>query len=180
VLSYLRPVFGGPGHRKRCPDQHSDLEPRGIAGCLRVGRCDGLFFGAYRESVQPGELIWSDALAALAYYERVRAGKPARMKFDFSGEVCHLFSMSQWFRTEPGAITGQAEVEYAAHIWVNMLKELGVAENVLVEVPVPGTAPTGWEKVWQALVKARNSFEQGGEWLVPLCRGGASCPRSVE
>jgi len=78
---------------------------------LGQGRCDGLFFGAYRESVQPGELIWSDTLAALSSYERLRAGKPARMKFDFSGEVCHLFSTSQWLRTEPGAVTGQVEVE---------------------------------------------------------------------
>src|SRR6266851_7280692 len=130
---------------------------------LGQARCDGLFLGAYRESVQPGELIWSDVLAALSYYERLRDGRPARMRFDCSGEACHLFSMSQWVRTEPQAVSGQAEVEYPAHVWVTMLRELKVAENVLVEVPLPGIPPNGWENVWQALVEARNAFEQGGE-----------------
>ena len=26
-----------------------------------------------------------------------------------------------------------------------------------------GTAPSGWEEVWRALLEARNAFEQGGE-----------------
>src|SRR5229473_919068 len=127
---------------------------------LGQARCDGLFLGAYRESVQPGELIWSDVLAALSYYERLRDGRPARMRFDCSGEACHLFSMSQWVRTEPQAVSGQAEVEYPAHVWVTMLRELKVAENVLVEVPLPGIPPNGWENVWQAHLAAH----PGASW----------------
>ena len=34
MLSYLRPVFGGPGRRERRPDQHADLEPGRVAGRL--------------------------------------------------------------------------------------------------------------------------------------------------
>jgi len=46
VLSYLRPVFGGPGRRERHPDSHADLEPQRVTGRLAgrgelrgAGRC---------------------------------------------------------------------------------------------------------------------------------------------
>ncbi len=39
---------------------------------------------------------------------------------------------------------------------------LGTAENVLVEIPLPGSPSLDWDEVWKALIDARNAFEQGG------------------
>jgi hypothetical protein len=44
-----------------------------------------------------------------------------------------------------------------------MLQRLGVAENVLVEIPLPGNPTGDWDPVWRALIDSRNYFEQGGE-----------------
>jgi hypothetical protein len=43
-----------------------------------------------------------------------------------------------------------------------MLRKLGIAENVLVEVPLPGSPSPNWAGVWRGLIDARNAFEQGG------------------
>lgn len=72
---------------------------------------------------------------------------------------------SFWFLTEPQRLysrTGYIQVTYPRELWVDMLRRLGVAENVLVEVPLPPVPSDPWNGVWQALIDARNAFEQGG------------------
>lgn len=43
-----------------------------------------------------------------------------------------------------------------------MLRKLGVAENVLLEIPLPTSPPAPWDEVWNALTEARDTFEHGG------------------
>jgi hypothetical protein len=42
-----------------------------------------------------------------------------------------------------------------------MLQSVGAAENVLVEIPLPGKPSPEWDGVWSALI-AKNAIEQGG------------------
>ncbi len=138
----------------------------GVIHHIGEARCDETFRGAEQESSGTSALVWSDTFAALAHYERLRAGKPPRLTIEVHGQACYLVNVggvSLRLRTEPVAVSGRAEIAYPAHVWVAMLRELKVAENVLVEVPVPGAPPPGREGTWQALVEARGAFEQGGE-----------------
>lgn len=43
-----------------------------------------------------------------------------------------------------------------------MLRKLGIAENVLFEIPLPRSPLGSWDEVWRALVEARDTFEHGG------------------
>ncbi len=132
----------------------------GVIRHLGQASSEGIFAG---EASAYSDLIWFDSLVALTAYDRLRNGKPPRIKARVSAEVCWLFNTARWIRTEPFSLEGETEVQYQTEAWVSMLRHLGVAENVLVEVPLPGTAPTEWEEVWRALVEARNAFEQGQE-----------------
>lgn len=125
----------------------------GVLHHLGQAQCNFVFTASAPEGAGYGELIWWDSLAALAHYERLRAGTPARIKV----------KTNRWLRTEPFFIGGDAEVQYHQHVWLGMLRQIGAADNVLVEVPLPGIAPDGWNVVWQELVEARNAFEQGRE-----------------
>jgi hypothetical protein len=112
-------------------------------------------------------LVWSDALSAITYYERVRAGRPPRFRIALRAEACYLLNhQTQWLRSAPAEIAGDAEVGYPTHAWIAMLRDMKVAENVLVEVPLPGTPPIGWEAIWEALIEARErSHELARRWL---------------
>jgi hypothetical protein len=57
---------------------------------------------------------------------------------------------------------GYIEVSYPREVWIKMIRNLGVAENVLIEIPLPLSPKGQWDPVWKALVDARNAFEQGG------------------
>lgn len=137
-------------------------------GICKVGRAstNESFVAGTPHSTTPGELVWTEPLASLAYYEKLRGGKPPRLKIELRGELCFLVPRQlgpHRLRTEPYEIFGDAEVTYPIHVWANMLRQLGVAEVILLEVPLRSDAPTGWDGVWRALQDARSALDRGGE-----------------
>jgi hypothetical protein len=79
-----------------------------------------------------------------------------------------LRTVPERFRPNAGNIT----VTYPKEVWVMMLRVLGVAENVLVEVPLPGSPSPDWDGVWKGLIDARSAFEQGGSTGWKACVTG--------
>jgi hypothetical protein len=145
---------------------------------MEIGRvyCDD-WFTAYRRKKDEPEtihgrdesLIWQGSLTELATFEKIREGNVPRLEIDLRGEFCYLLSGAHRYygvRTEPIRFFlrdgGNVRVSYPREVWNKMLQNLGVAENVLVEVPLPGNPSGDWDPVWRALVDARNYFEQGG------------------
>src|SRR5262249_49230904 len=113
-------------------------------------------------------MTWLGSLAELSVYEKLRDGGGGQFDIQFEGELFYLVPAPQshhMFRTEPERFRSKAgftTITYPKEVWVKMLRGLGVAENVLVEVPLPGSPSPDWDGVWKALVDARNAFEQGG------------------
>jgi len=115
-----------------------------------------------------GQMIWLGSLADLAYYNKLRDGGPAQFIIRLEWRLCHVFPMAdsghmactlpEWRRPNLGDIS----VRYSRDIWVEMLRSLRVAENVLVEIPLPDCPSPEWEEVWKGLREARNALEQGG------------------
>jgi hypothetical protein len=153
-------IYAGPPDRRVeigrlfCDTSHQ--------GGQYVGKSPG---NPYKRSAQ---MTWLGSFAELGYYENLRAGGPVRFDLHFEGQLCYLFSLNnsdRMGRTQPEPFyshVGSAVLTYPREVWVNMLRELGVAENVLVEIPLPGTRPPGWDVVWEGLRNARIAFEQGG------------------
>ena len=116
--------------------------------------------GVFRLSLQ-----WRGPLKVLALLEKLRNGKPLRLGYTVKGEICGLVQLPNRrhrLRTDPQYIHGSVEVEYPADVWVMTMRNLGVVENVLVEIPLPGSRPAPWDDVWKALVEARDGLERGG------------------
>lgn len=155
----------------------------GYTYLLGVARCDGYFLGAVPEANSAGELFWMDALPALAYYEEIRAGGLAQMRFEVGGEVCYLWPTEhrtpsnspygRYVRSHPWRVQGVATATYPTEVWAQMLRGLQIVDHVFVQVPIPGRPPTGWEDVWRELALARDAFERGGE------TGWTACAVSV-
>lgn len=124
-------------------------------------------------------MIWSGSLAQLAVYEKIRDGRQPKFEIRFAGELCFLLPTEHeyhYVRSEPDQFfnrSGNLRVSYPKEVWVEMLRGLGVAENVLVEIPLPQSPPAPWDEVWANLVSARNHFEQGGS------TGWSSCILAV-
>lgn len=114
-------------------------------------------------------LIWQGSLVELALYERYRDGRVPQFEIELRGEFCYLLTdahLDRDVRGEPQPFyphNGSVQITYPREVWIRMLQKLGVAENVLVEVPLPGNPSGNWDEVWRALIDARNYFEQGGE-----------------
>lgn len=135
-------------------------------------------------------LEWIATFADIAYLEKIRDGGRPVLQMSLQGDWCFLLPVveenasersvedtaietgerkrrypSLYYRTDPMRVycgRGYIEVLYAREVWIQMIRRLGIAENVLVEVPLP-SSPTGdWNEVWKALVEARSAFEQGG------------------
>jgi hypothetical protein len=51
-------------------------------------------------------------------------------------------------------------VSYPKEVWVEMLSRLGIAENVLVEIPLPGHVSNDWDGVFNALIEAKRYFDR--------------------
>ena len=143
---------------------------------LDVGRIygDSWFTGSRRRDEDPrslyerdDSLTWAGSLVELAMFEKFRDGRVPQLELDLHGEFCFLqYGVHQYLgiRTEPQRFYAHnVQLTYPREVWIKMLQGLGVAENVLVEVPLPGSPSVDWDPVWQALVDARNYFAQGGE-----------------
>jgi hypothetical protein len=134
-------------------------------------------------------LEWRGTFADLAYIEKLRNGQTPKLQMWLEGEWSFLIrneidvTDEQWnqladpqrrrlnelisFRipTDTQRLVsrhGYIEVPYPREVWIDLVRKLGVGENVLVEVPLPKSPPDPWTGVWSALVNARNAFEQGG------------------
>jgi hypothetical protein len=143
---------------------------------LEVGRVynDSWFTGYRRREEDPrslrereDSLTWEGSLTELAVFEKFRDGRVPQLEIDLRGEFCFLLSRVHQYlgvRTEPQQFySSNAQITYPREVWIKMLRGLGVAENVLVEVPLPGVPSADWDPVWKGLIDARNYFEQGGE-----------------
>jgi len=108
------------------------------------------------------------SLVQLAIYEKIRDGRQPKFEIRLTGELCFLLPTNHPYhsvRSEPHRFsdrTGGLRVSYPKEVWVEMLRGLGIAENVLVEIPLPQSPPAPWDEVWANLVAARKHFEQGG------------------
>lgn len=141
---------------------------------IEVGemKMDGWHTGGYSETGgdygREDSMIWYGSLKELAVYENIRAGRQPRLDIHFTGELSFLLPHEHprhMARSEPQRVYhrhGNLTVTYPKEVWVQMLRDIGVAENVLVEVPLPGSPSPDWDDVWRGLVDARKAFEQGG------------------
>jgi hypothetical protein len=110
-------------------------------------------------------LVWIGSPQSLALVEKLRDGRSADFQLWLHGEWCALVeygASSSRIPTEPTAFHGCAEISYPIEVWTYMLRELHMAENVFVEIPLSIAPPSPWDEVWQALIEARDAFERGG------------------
>ena len=134
-------------------------------------------------------LEWRGSFADIAYIEKVRNGQAPKLQMQLEGEWSFLvrneieiteeqlneltelqrrrFDDLASFRilTDTQRVVsryGYIEVPYPRDVWIDLVRKLGIAENVLIEVPLPMSPPDPWDGVWSALINARNAFEQGG------------------
>jgi hypothetical protein len=95
-------------------------------------------------------LIWADIMPTLAYIEKCRDGQRPQLKLELRAEGCWLLQHQSQLRirTAPQFIGGKVTLTYPKEVWVKMLRDMKFSENVLLEVPLPSTTPTQWDKVW--------------------------------
>lgn len=135
------------------------------------------------------QLEWRGSFTDVAYIEKVRNGQAPKFQMWLEGDWSFLvrneieINDEEWnqltdqqrqrlnefrsFRilTDPQRLVsrfGHIEVAYPREVWIDLVRKLGIAENVFVEIPLPTSPPDPWSGVWSALVNARNAFEQGG------------------
>lgn len=126
--------------------------------------------GCREASSESLALEWRGSLAALAYLERLRDGRPLQLSLLVSGQITPLqkdetrliFLMHEGF-------IGFAEVQYAQEAWISALRSIGVIKTALVEIPVPASPPTPWDTVWKAYIETREALQQGGNSGAKAC-----------
>lgn len=128
-----------------------------------------LYMGASLKWSGDAHLTWSGSVSALLLFEKLRETRLPRLSIDLHGEVCWLLPNSKGrnvdrgrTRTEPRLLSGSVDITYPTEVWVKMLRRLEIAENILVEIPLPSSPPAPWDKVWNPLREARDAFERGG------------------
>lgn len=129
---------------------------------LGIIKDDCWYTGGKSESIK---LIWSGFVSALTKFEKIRDGKSPILKIKLLGEACWLLpniDKTYRVRSEPYNVSVNVKITYPKEVWIKMLRGLQVAENILVEIPLPSEPPAPWDEVWKALVEARDAFEQGG------------------
>jgi hypothetical protein len=132
---------------------------------------------------------WVGTLNDMAHVERCRDGEIPNLQMRVEGQWIHslplygevsesqlremadqqraLINRYEGYKvvTEPQSLrcrTAYIEVSYPREVWIKMIRSFGIAENVLVEIPIPRQPPGKWDGVWNGLVDARNAFERGG------------------
>jgi hypothetical protein len=111
---------------------------------------------------------WRGTMTALQALEKRRTGGPAKLRFECTGEVCWAYpqdnhSLLNMFQGIPERIYGSEPVAYPVDTWAEILRNLGAIGNILVEIPLPGAAPLGWDEIYAALEEARRGLARGGE-----------------
>lgn len=116
----------------------------------------------------PITFTWDWTRPTLAAYEKMRAGREARFRLTVSGDIRYVLLPNGSSPTGREACSVARrffqwdEVSYSQRLWTSMMRDLGLKDSVLVEIPFPSDPPTGWEPVWVALRDARDSFDHGG------------------
>ena len=100
----------------------------------------------------PVPLFWDWTLTAMAFYEKLRAGREPRFQLAVTGDVRYILPGESG--KEPCSVacafSEKGEVVYSREVWVRIQQELKLREAILVEIPFPSAPPSGWEEVWQA------------------------------
>lgn len=138
-----------------------DMES-GVEMELGIIKDNWWYIGGKSESAK---LVWSGFVSTLTKFEIIRDGKSPILKIKFHGEACWLLpniDKTYLIRSEPYNFSDKVQITYPKEVWIKMLRGLQVAENILVEIPLPSEPPAPWDEVWKALVEARDAFEQGG------------------
>jgi hypothetical protein len=123
-------------------------------------------------------LRWIGTFADLAFYEKLRAGGIVQFDIELSGELSFLIPGAHpqhMLRTEPHRLfdhKGSTTVVYQRERWIKLVQNLGIAQNILVEIPVPGRVPQSWEAIWKGLSDAREALDQGGSTAWKACGTG--------
>jgi len=165
LLDAIRVTVSAPG-----PGGQPEFE-------LGVATDSRFYEGAQGDMSIDGSLTWSGPLAALAQFEKLRDPNAApRLSMTLRAAACWLIrqpptpevveqgvDLRSRLRTAPHSIYGTTLVTYPKETWNRMIRKLGVAETVFLEIPLPASPPSPWDKVWAHFVDARNYFEQGGE-----------------
>jgi len=115
------------------------------------------------------DLHWRGGLQELAAFERLRAGSTPQFSLWMQGKLHYSHSMGgsgPRLCSEPQDLRinmGEIMLSYLSELWItNVLRRIGAAENVVVEIPLPASPPAPWDGVWEALTTARAAFERGG------------------
>jgi hypothetical protein len=131
-----------------------------------VASCDSILTTPMKDA--PFQFSWDLTFEAFAFYERIRAGQEPKFGLRLRGNISYTLIPPNSGRTgkEPMSVPmrfyEQGEIGYSRHLWTKMMREVGMMDSVLVEVPLASDPPSGWEPVWDALRDARNSFDTGG------------------
>jgi hypothetical protein len=146
---------------------------------VEIGRlfCDSSYIAPYRscdssqkDTIQTGYMTWLGSFADLAFYNKLRDGGLVQFLVQPEWRLCDVFettigeadhmvcTLPEWRRPSECEVV----VGYSRDVWVKMLRSLNVAENVLVEIPLPVCPSSDWDGVWEGLRNARDAFEQGG------------------
>ena len=123
---------------------------------------DCWYIGGESESAK---LVWHGFVSALTKFEKIRDGKSPILKIRLHGEACWLLpniDKTYLIRSGPYNFSDKVQITYPKEVWIKMLRGLQVAENILVEIPLPNSPSAPWDEVWKALLEARDAFEQGG------------------
>lgn len=103
--------------------------------------------------------------ATIAFIEDVRADNDLVFALSFSAETFRMTQDVYEYRSvvaEPyQESTSPRPIAIAREAWIDALRELGLAENILVEVPLFRKPKDEWSGVWDCLVAARTSFDNG-------------------
>lgn len=131
---------------------------------LGRARQDGWFTGAIPSSNAPTALVWAAPLAALGAHEKFRDGQSPRFRIGVLGQLSFLLpSSGRRVRTEPKQVYGEVDITYPADVWIKAVRDVGVSEAILLEVPLPSSPPKPWDAVWKSVAEAATAFERGGE-----------------
>lgn len=132
---------------------------------LLLGRARqaGWFTGAIPTSNVSTALVWAAPLAALGAHEKFRDGRRPRFRIAVQGQLSFLLpSSGRRVRTEPQPVFGEVDITYPADVWIKAVRDVGVSQAILLEVPLPSSPPKPWDVVWKPVTEAATAFEGGG------------------
>lgn len=142
-----------------CQDSGKQVE-------VGMAYCDSIFTTPMHDA--PNHFSWDLTFEALAFYETIRAGQEPKFGLRLQGDISYILLAPNAGRTgkEPMSVPTRfyqhGEVGYSRHAWTKMMRDVGIKDSILIELPFAADPPNGWEPVWDALRDARNSFDAGG------------------